>query len=209
MKNYDNYVLCTCRCTPYRYLEHAFAMLQISIEHIDPDQDDCSNLIQAGKYLAFCEHTLPKIQPLLNTSKPTHTICIHEGAKPASEVPLTLLRYPFSIYDFKHILLAHKQAAVSKSEDFDYLTKELVGTSTAIKNIRLMIKQVAHSDSNVLILGESGTGKEVIASCIHHLSNRRNKPFVPLNCGAIPSELIESLLFGHRKGYRRFYRRVR
>ena len=63
-----------------------------------------------------------------------------------------------------------------------------------------MIDQVAPTEATVLILGESGTGKEVVARNIHYYSNRRKKPFVPINCGAIPSELLESELFGHEKG---------
>jgi len=76
----------------------------------------------------------------------------------------------------------------------------LIGKSQAICKIRAMIKQVAHSDSTVLILGQSGTGKDIISSCIHHFSNRCENAFVPINCGAIPGELIESELFGHEKG---------
>jgi sigma-54 specific flagellar transcriptional regulator A len=66
--------------------------------------------------------------------------------------------------------------------------------------IRKMIAQVAESDATVLILGESGTGKEVVANALHDASLRREKPFVPINCGAIPAELLESELFGHEKG---------
>lgn len=81
-----------------------------------------------------------------------------------------------------------------------YLDAELVGESAAITKTKEIILQVASCDSSILILGESGTGKEVISSCIHHLSKRANQPFVPLNCGAIPAELMESELFGHEKG---------
>ena len=63
-----------------------------------------------------------------------------------------------------------------------------------------MIAQVAHTDTTVLISGQSGSGKDSVASCIHQLSVRQSKPFVPINCGAIPSELMESELFGHEKG---------
>ncbi len=80
------------------------------------------------------------------------------------------------------------------------LFRSLVGASRAINNVRKLIEQVANTDANVLILGDSGTGKEVVARNIHYYSNRRNKPFVPINCGAIPSELLESELFGHEKG---------
>jgi sigma-54 dependent transcriptional regulator, flagellar regulatory protein len=74
------------------------------------------------------------------------------------------------------------------------------GTSPAIRGVIALIRQVAEHDSTVLILGESGTGKEVIARAIHDLSPRRLRPFVAVNCGAIPAELLESELFGHEKG---------
>ena len=77
---------------------------------------------------------------------------------------------------------------------------DLCGSSKAIQRIREMIKQVASTKANVLILGESGTGKEVVARMLHALSDRREKPFVPVNCGAIPADLLESELFGHEKG---------
>ncbi len=74
------------------------------------------------------------------------------------------------------------------------------GQSAAIRQIVALIDQVAAHESSVLILGESGTGKEVVARAIHHSSPRRNRPFIAVNCGAIPSELLESELFGHEKG---------
>jgi sigma-54 specific flagellar transcriptional regulator A len=74
------------------------------------------------------------------------------------------------------------------------------GISHAIRRVVHLINQVAAFDSNVLILGESGTGKEVVARAIHETSPRRMRPFVPINCGAIPGELLESELFGHEKG---------
>jgi sigma-54 specific flagellar transcriptional regulator A len=78
------------------------------------------------------------------------------------------------------------------------LFRSLVGNSRSIRHIRKLVEQVANSDATVLILGESGTGKEVVARNLHYHSGRRNKPFVPINCGAIPAELLESELFGHR-----------
>ena len=78
--------------------------------------------------------------------------------------------------------------------------QQLIGHSNSIERINLMIDQVSDTNASVLVLGESGTGKEVIARNIHAQSSRRNKPFVPINCGAIPGELLESELFGHEKG---------
>ena len=80
------------------------------------------------------------------------------------------------------------------------LFRSLVGTSRAIQHVRQMMQQVADTDASVLILGESGTGKEVVARNLHYHSRRRDAPFVPVNCGAIPAELLESELFGHEKG---------
>jgi sigma-54 dependent transcriptional regulator, flagellar regulatory protein len=74
------------------------------------------------------------------------------------------------------------------------------GNSAAIRAVLTLIEQVAPHESSVLVLGESGTGKEVVARAIHDTSSRRNRPFVPVNCGAIPADLLESELFGHEKG---------
>jgi two-component system nitrogen regulation response regulator NtrX len=79
-------------------------------------------------------------------------------------------------------------------------TKSLIGKSAAIEQIREMIRRVAPTTGSVLITGENGTGKEVVAQNIHALSPRYNKPFIEVNCAAIPEELIESELFGHEKG---------
>lgn len=77
---------------------------------------------------------------------------------------------------------------------------EVIGNSKSIQQIKKLIAQVSKSNATVLITGESGTGKELIAQLIHHQSLRCQKAFVPVNCGAIPSELLESELFGHEKG---------
>ncbi|WP_197473738.1 sigma-54 dependent transcriptional regulator, partial [Oleiphilus sp. HI0066] len=80
------------------------------------------------------------------------------------------------------------------------LFRSLVGTSRPIQEVRALMGQVADKDVSVLITGQSGTGKEVVARNLHYNSHRRNEPFVPVNCGAIPAELLESELFGHEKG---------
>lgn len=80
------------------------------------------------------------------------------------------------------------------------LFRSMVGRSEGIAQVRHLIGQVASSDATVLVLGQSGTGKEVVARNIHYISDRRDGPFIPVNCGAIPAELLESELFGHEKG---------
>ncbi len=77
---------------------------------------------------------------------------------------------------------------------------ELVGNSVPMREIYALVEQVSPSSASVLITGESGTGKELIARTIHHLSPRRDKPFIGINCSAIPESLMESELFGHEKG---------
>lgn len=76
----------------------------------------------------------------------------------------------------------------------------IIGGSRSMQDIYEIIESVAESDANILILGESGTGKEVIANAVHYKSHRSKKPFVKLNCSALPKDLIESELFGHKKG---------
>lgn len=76
----------------------------------------------------------------------------------------------------------------------------VIGGSRSMQNIYEIIENVAESDANILILGESGTGKEVIANAIHYKSRRSSKPFIKVNCSALPKDLIESQLFGHVKG---------
>ncbi len=112
---------------------------------------------------------------------------------PPNYTQLTSALHQAEIYTESH------RASPSEQRPVD-LFRSLVGSSRAIQNVRKLIQQVADSDANVLILGESGTGKEVVARNLHYYSTRRDKPFVPVNCGAIPGDLLESELFGHRKG---------
>lgn len=81
-----------------------------------------------------------------------------------------------------------------------YHFENIIGQSDAITEVLDMIERVAKSDSTVLVMGESGTGKELIAKALHFNSLRSEEPFIPINCGAIPAELLESELFGHVKG---------
>jgi len=84
--------------------------------------------------------------------------------------------------------------------DAHHFFPRIIGESLAVRGLLSLIKKVSPTDSTVLILGESGTGKELVAASIHDNSQRQDKPFIKLNCAAIPEELLESELFGHEKG---------
>ncbi len=119
---------------------------------------------------------------------------IGELAVPLNYAQLTELIHHSHQY---HNNLPTKQ---HKNKGASALFRSLIGASEAMLQVRFLIEQVAPTEASVLVLGESGTGKEVVARNIHNLSTRAKGPFVPLNCGAIPAELLESELFGHEKG---------
>jgi transcriptional regulator with PAS, ATPase and Fis domain len=82
----------------------------------------------------------------------------------------------------------------------EFSLESIIGKSKAIRDVLEMVKKVAHTQATVLITGDSGTGKELIALALHARSDRKDKLFLPVNCGALPETLLESLLFGHMKG---------
>ncbi|GIU46186.1 sigma-54 dependent transcriptional regulator [Shewanella algidipiscicola] len=112
------------------------------------------------------------------------------------------LNYPqlTELLHFCQVFVQAKRPEVPTSGNQTKLFRSLVGRSEGIAQVRHLINQVAGSDATVLVLGQSGTGKEVVARNIHYISERRDGPFIPVNCGAIPAELLESELFGHEKG---------
>ena len=103
---------------------------------------------------------------------------------------------------YQDLLAALKTAGQHKPDTLhtQYINRKITGNSKKVDAVRKLALQVADSDANVLITGESGTGKEVVARTIHECSPRHSQPFVAVNCGAIPPELLESELFGHEKG---------
>jgi len=96
--------------------------------------------------------------------------------------------------------LRRENLALKKQLKNKYKFENFIGDSPQMNKVFRVIEKVADTDSTVLILGESGTGKELVARALHYHSNRRDKPLVPVNCGAIPEDLLESELFGHEKG---------
>ncbi|MBO9665273.1 MAG: sigma-54-dependent Fis family transcriptional regulator [Bdellovibrio sp.] len=115
---------------------------------------------------------------------------------------------PFNLEELMSLIekaLTHKKLQQENQQLRSELNKkykfdQIVGSSEQIQNVLRLIERVADSDSTVLVTGESGTGKELIARAIHYNSPRATGPFIPINCGAIPAELLESELFGHMKG---------
>ena len=99
-----------------------------------------------------------------------------------------------------HLALQEENAYLKQQLKAKYKFENIIGTSDRMQRVFSMIDKVASTDSTVLILGESGTGKELVARALHYNSPRAQNPFVPVNCGAIPEELLESELFGHEKG---------
>jgi formate hydrogenlyase transcriptional activator len=95
---------------------------------------------------------------------------------------------------------AVERARIGEPDEGDRQFDQIVGSSPALEAVLKEVERVAPTDSTVLILGETGTGKELIARAIHNLSKRCGRPFVKLNCAAIPFDLLESELFGHERG---------
>jgi len=96
--------------------------------------------------------------------------------------------------------LTHKTIALEKRLKVAEGSTELIGESASMLRVKKLIERIAPTDSNILVLGETGTGKELVALRIHELSHRASRPFVAVNCGALPENLVESELFGHKKG---------
>lgn len=160
--------------------------------------------------LAKIEDCRLKIEDFASAECPVVMITGHGDVETAVQA-LKLGAYDFLLkpLDLNRILITTKNALESKSlrQETKQLRKkisakgpQMIGESAAITRVREIIDKVAPTEARVLITGENGTGKEVVARLIHEQSSRANGPLVEVNCAAIPSELIESELFGHMKG---------
>lgn len=123
--------------------------------------------------------------------------CIKKGAFDFIQKPLDLNRILITIKNATDKVKLVKETKILKKKVYG---QEMIGESEAILHIKDMIDKVAPTDARVLITGSNGTGKELVARSLHQKSHRSAAPYVEVNCAAIPSELIESELFGHEKG---------
>ncbi len=175
---------------------------------------------QGGHHLAICDLQLPDMDGLdvmrhMKDTRPTTEVIVvtaHGSTTKAVEAtkagafdfvdkPLDFEELELRVQNaLKHRELITENANLrrqlsTRSEYFN-----IIGSAKSMQTIYETIESVAKSDANVLIVGESGTGKELIANAIHYNSLRSKKPFIKVNCAALPKELIESELFGHTKG---------
>ena len=123
--------------------------------------------------------------------------CIKKGAFDFIPKPLDLNRILITIKNATEKVSLVKETRILKKKVYG---QEMVGESPALIHVKEMIDKVAPTDARVLIVGSNGTGKELVARNLHQKSNRSSMPYIEVNCAAIPSELIESELFGHEKG---------
>ena len=178
------------------------------------------DLLTANQYdLVFCDIKMPMLdgmevlEAFKNTENETPFImisghgtietaveAIRKGAFDFIEKPLDLNRILVTLRNAKERVSFVEQTTVLKSTIKKIKGSAIIGESEGIRRIKEMMEKVAPSDARVLITGSNGTGKELVARGLHELSNRAKMPFIEVNCAAIPSELIESELFGHEKG---------
>jgi DNA-binding NtrC family response regulator len=178
------------------------------------------DLLKANQYdLVFCDIKMPMLdgmevlEAVKKTGNETPFImisghgtietaveAIRKGAFDFIEKPLDLNRILVTLRNAKERVSLVEQTTVLKSTIKKIKGSTIIGESEGIRRIKDMVEKVAPSDARVLITGGNGTGKELVARSLHELSNRVKMPFIEVNCAAIPSELIESELFGHEKG---------
>ncbi len=175
---------------------------------------------QGGHHVAICDLQLPDIDGLevmrhIKDARPTTEVIVVTGhgsvPKAVEATKAGAFDFVDKPFDFEELQLRVENALKQRelltenanmrrqlSTRAEYFN--IIGSSKPMQTIYEMIESVAKSDANVLIVGESGTGKELIANAIHYNSLRARKPFIKVNCAALPKELIESELFGHTKG---------
>lgn len=156
------------------------------------------------EFMSFMKSIYPDIEVIILTGFAS----IDSAVKATQQGAYHFLTKPFNVEELISLVdkaLDHKNLQTETIQlrqelSSKYKFSQIIGESESIKSCLNLVERVADSESTVLVMGESGTGKELVARAIHYNSSRAKGPFIAINCGAIPSELLESELFGHVKG---------
>jgi len=174
------------------------ANFDILIADIKMPKIDGMELLEKTKNIS------PQTMTIIITAYATVETAIQALRSGSSDYILKPLDFDEVILRVKHIMNRREMELENKylkdQIDKKFNFNNIIGDSPAMKQVYNMVQRVAQSTTNVMITGKSGTGKELVARAIHANSERSNKPFIPINCGAIPDNLFESELFGYKKG---------
>ena len=142
--------------------------------------------------VSYIQHHFPNIPVAMITAHGNVESAVHALKSGAFD----FVSKPIKINELRNLV----QTALQLTDRRDDVLSNLIGKTPIMQELREKIQKLARSQAPIYIKGESGSGKEIVAHSIHKLGARANKPFIPVNCGAIPSELMESEFFGHKKG---------
>ena len=180
-------------------------LVQIESKKFFPDLIICDlklPMMNGLEFITRLNKNFLAIPVILMTSEASVDIAIEAMNNGAFDFVLKPLHFPQLLISIQRCL--HTHTTHRESEEIQLMEKDvlsgIVGKSPGFLNAINMARRVSNSNANILIRGESGSGKEIIARAVHEFGEKRSGPFIPINCTAIPENLLESELFGHAKG---------